>query len=165
MGKMYYKLMEKVNSIITHYNHAKYWKMKFKLQSNSVNGILRNYYVYKMKKMEAFNGASLGTRPNGGSHFEGIPKLPHGLKGIIISPHARIGSECTIFQQVTIGIKDYCHERDEVPIIGNNVMIGAGAKILGKIKIGNNVTIGANAVITKDIMDNKTVVGNNRIIS
>ncbi len=45
------------------------------------------------------------------------------------------------------------------PDLGNNVMIGSGAKILGPIKIGNNVKIGANSVVLKDIIDNTTVVG------
>lgn len=50
------------------------------------------------------------------------------------------------------------------PTIGNNVYIGAGAKILGNIKIGNDVKIGANAVVTKDVPDGSTVVGINQII-
>lgn len=49
-------------------------------------------------------------------------------------------------------------------MIGNNVYIGAGAKILGNITIGNNVKIGANTVVTKDIPDGVTVVGFNRIV-
>ena len=50
------------------------------------------------------------------------------------------------------------------PRIGNNVFIGAGAKILGSVYIGNNVKIGANAVVTKDVPDGSTVVGVNKII-
>ena len=46
------------------------------------------------------------------------------------------------------------------PLIGNNIVISAGAKIIGNVKIGNNVMIGANAVVTKDIPDNAVVVGN-----
>ena len=53
---------------------------------------------------------------------------------------------------------------EKVPHIGDNVFIGAGAKILGDIKIGNNVKIGANAVVTKDVPDNCTVVGNPAVI-
>lgn len=86
--------------------------------------------------------------------------IPH-LTGIIITGGANIGSHCKIFQQVTIG-------DDEVgnsPTIGNNCIIGAGAKIIGKCSIGDNVKIGANAVITKDVPSYCTVVGSNRIIS
>ncbi|MBE5958644.1 MAG: serine acetyltransferase [Lachnospiraceae bacterium] len=117
-----------------------------------------------MKKMETFNSASLGTRIDGGSFFEGTPIFPHALKGIIISPNARIGKNAKIFQQVTIGIADFDGDKKDVPIIGNNVTIGAGAKILGAISVGDNVKIGANSVITKDVPDNCTIVGFNNII-
>lgn len=90
-------------------------------------------------------------------------KLPH-LNGIVIAGKAKIGSNCTIFQQVTIGIKG-TDENNLAAEIGNNVLIGAGAKIIGNIKIGNNVKIGANAVVTKDIPDNCTVVQYNKIVN
>ena len=157
---MNFKTKLRINSQISHYNHDKYWKMKNRLQNGSVGKIKIALYVYKMKKMEAFNCASFGTREDGGSFFEGIPHFPHGIKGIFISDYVRIGKEATFFQQVTIGIKDYDHGLDKVPTLGDNVTVGAGAKVLGHIKIGNNVTIGANAVVTKDVPDNAVVVGN-----
>lgn len=82
------------------------------------------------------------------------------LNGIVINKHAVIGNNCTIFHQVTIGQVD----KTGYPTIGDNVYIGAGAKILGNITIGNNVKIGANSVITKNIPSNCTVVGANRIL-
>ncbi|WP_285959077.1 serine O-acetyltransferase [Thomasclavelia spiroformis] len=88
-----------------------------------------------------------------GASFESIPIFPHGLYGIIISKNAKIGKNCTIFHQVTIG-----EGKDGAPCIGNNCYIGAGAKIIGKIKIGNNVKIGANCVVIEDIPDNSIVV-------
>lgn len=161
-----YNLMLYINSIISHYNHNKYWKLKFKLYNASLPNVIRYFYMYKMKKMEAFNGASLGTRPDGGSIFTSTPFFPHGIKGIFISDYVHIGENATIFQQVTIGVKDYNHPLNEVPHIGDNVFIGAGAKILGPITIGDNVKIGANSVVTKDVPDNCTVVGNpSKIIS
>ena len=93
---------------------------------------------------------------NHGAQFGSIPKLPHGLNGIIISPDAVIGKNCTIFHQVTIG-NDY-RDVHNVPTIGDNVTIYPGAKIVGKLTIGNNVEIGANAVVTKDVPDNTLVV-------
>ena len=150
------KLEKIFNNVVSHYNHNKYWKMKFKLQNNKVNKIFRYYYLFRIKKMDAFNSASLGHRINGGSYFQSIPNLPHGIKGIFVNDKSIIGKNVTIFQQVTIGAKDVA--KGKGPTIGNNVYIGAGAKIIGDIIIGNNVKIGANAVVVNDIPDGATVV-------
>lgn len=86
---------------------------------------------------------------------------PHGLSGIFISYGAKIGRDCTIFHQVTIGSNTLPDSRRQgAPTIGDNVYIGAGAKIIGSVKVGNNVRVGANCVITSDIPDNATVVLN-----
>jgi serine O-acetyltransferase len=74
--------------------------------------------------------------------------------GVVIHPSAVIGANCLIFQQVTIGLLE-----SGVPIIGNHVDIGAGAKILGAVHIGNHVKIGANAVVLCDIPSGATAVG------
>jgi serine O-acetyltransferase len=71
---------------------------------------------------------------------------------------AKIGENCTVAQQVVIGYKGG-FSGGNIPTLGNNVYVGAGAKILGGIKIGNNVKIGANAVVITDIPDNATAVG------
>ena len=75
---------------------------------------------------------------------------------IIINSYSVIGDNCTIRHEVTIGNRN--SDRD-CPIIGNNCNIGAGAKILGAIKIGSNVDIGANAVVITDVPDNCIAVG------
>ena len=80
--------------------------------------------------------------------------LPH-TTSIVVHYNARIGKNCTLHQFVTIGGDG----RGRAPSIGDNVFIGAGAVILGNVRVGNNVTIGANAVVTKDVPDNATVVG------
>lgn len=98
----------------------------------------------------------MGTDINHGAEYGSVPRLPHGLNGIIVSPDAKIGKNCTIFHQVTIG-NDY-RDIHNVPTIGDNVIIYPGAKIVGKVKSGNNVEIGANAVVTKDVPDNSLVV-------
>ena len=84
--------------------------------------------------------------------------------GIVIGETATIGNNCTIYHNVTLGGtgKD---KNKRHPDLGNNVMVGAGSKILGPIKIGNNVKIGANATVLTDIPDNTTVVECNRIIN
>ena len=75
--------------------------------------------------------------------------------GIVIHPAAKIGPNCLIFQQVTIGAGSV----PGFPQIGGHVDVGAGAKILGGITIGDNVKIGANSVVITDVPDNCTVVG------
>lgn len=87
--------------------------------------------------------------------------MPHPF-GIVIHRNAVIGSRVTVMQQVTIGNK---HPADPgVPVIEDNVCIGAGAKILGPIRIGRGATVGANAVVTRDVPSHCTVVGANRIL-
>jgi serine O-acetyltransferase len=83
--------------------------------------------------------------------------IDHGT-GIVIGETAEIGDSCTIYHGVTLGGLGNSQIKRH-PTIGNNVMIGCGAKILGPIRIGNNVKIGANAVVLKDVPDNSTIVG------
>lgn len=79
--------------------------------------------------------------------------LPH-PNGVVIHADARIGPNCLIFQQVTIGTRG-----GGLPVIGGHVDIGAGAKILGEITIGDHARIGANAVVVTNIPAGKTAVG------
>jgi len=76
--------------------------------------------------------------------------------GIALNPLVIIGRNCTMRHGVTIGNRQ---SDDDVPVLGDDVEIGAGAKILGKIRIGNNVSIGANAVVMIDVPDNHIAVG------
>jgi serine O-acetyltransferase len=75
--------------------------------------------------------------------------------GIVIHPRCKIGDNVTIGSNVTIGGRG----GSGVPIIGNNVLIGTGAKVLGAVKIGDNARVGANAVVCKDVPANATAVG------
>jgi serine acetyltransferase len=87
--------------------------------------------------------------------------MPHPY-GIFIHRNVVIGSRVTVMQQVTIGNQ---HPSDPgVPEIEDNVCIGAGAKILGALRIGHGATVGANAVVTRDVPSHCTVVGANRIL-
>jgi len=77
--------------------------------------------------------------------------------GIVVSGYAKFGDNCRIRTGVVVGLsrtEDPC-----APVFGNNVDIGAGAKVLGPIRIGNNVCIGANAVVICDVPDDSTAVG------
>lgn len=86
--------------------------------------------------------------------------LPHGANGIIMHPDVSIGSNVTIFHQVTLGINPIELGKSlKAPRVGNDVFIGAGVKIIGDLKIGDGAKIGANAVVVKDIPTLKTAVG------
>lgn len=83
--------------------------------------------------------------------------LCHGGRGVVISPFVIIGNSVKVFHQVTIGL-DY-PKNSGVATIGDNVIIGTGAKIIGPVTIGKDAKIGANAVVTKDIPESATAVG------
>lgn len=98
------------------------------------------------------------------SELKGYPCLPHGLNGIFIAGPAKIGKNCIIFHQVTIGANTLPYSKGVgAPSIGDNCYIGAGAKIIGNVKIGNNVRIGANCVVYKDVPDNSVVLSGNQV--
>jgi serine O-acetyltransferase len=78
--------------------------------------------------------------------------------GIVVNHEAVIGRNCNISQGVTIGQMNR-GSRKGCPVIGDNVYIGPGAKIIGKVRIGNHVAIGANCVVSRDVPDKAVVVG------
>jgi serine O-acetyltransferase len=86
--------------------------------------------------------------------------MPHPY-GIIIHSRAVIGEGVVVMQQVTVGARNI---DDQAPVVEDNVFVGAGAKVLGGVRIGRHCTIGANAVVTRDIPAACTVVGNNQIV-
>ena len=143
-------------ALIQHYDPGKYWKRRQYVINPGGTKWIKFLYLLYIKRCDAFNKCSLGTDLNRGALFETVPKFPHGLNGIIISPDAHIGKNCIIFHQVTIG-NDY-RKLENVPTIGDNVTIYPGAKIVGKVHVGNNCEIGANAVVVHDVPDNSLVV-------
>jgi serine O-acetyltransferase len=74
--------------------------------------------------------------------------------GVVINSSVRAGKNLVIEHGVTIGA-----EKGRSPVLGDNVFIGAGAKVIGPVKVGSDVKIGANAVVTKDLPDGATAVG------
>lgn len=95
-------------------------------------------------------GIYIPVRANIGKGF-----VIHNFSGIFIC-EATIGENFIVFQNVTIG---HLRGQPAPPKLGDNVFLGAGAKVLGSITIGNNVAVGANSVVVNDVPDNCTVMG------
>lgn len=118
--------------------------------------ILRKLFslIYKLlhKLIQIITGIDLPCEAEVGNGFI----IDH-FGGVIVSGYAKFGNNCRIRNGVVVGLKNV--EEPGAPIIGNNVDIGAGAKVLGKIRIGNDVLIGANAVVLADVPDNSIAVG------
>lgn len=129
-------------------NLKHFWRL-YRLQKKAKNGCFRDILTFFMSRSAHRHGGYVGPD----TVFRGIPTLPHGLHGIFISRFAVIGEECWIYQNVTIG-----EVNRKAPVIGSGCLIGAGAIILGDIRIGNHVKIGAGAVVNTDVPDNCTVV-------
>ena len=118
----------------------RYWKIPFLPR-------LISYITRIITGIEIHPGASIGNR-----FF-----IDHG-EGVVIGETAIIGDDVLIYQQVTLGGTGKEHGKRH-PTIGNNVIIGAGAKVLGNITIGDNVRIGAGSVVIDDVPEMSTVVG------
>ena len=83
--------------------------------------------------------------------------FPHYALGCVIHQDAIIGNNCKILHGVTIGGKS---NSNRLPIIGDNVIIGANSVIIGNVKVGNNAIIGASSVVLRDVGENSIVAGN-----
>lgn len=83
--------------------------------------------------------------------------IDHGM-GVVIGETAEIGDNCTLYHQVTLGGTSWAKEKRH-PTLGNNVVIGSGAKVLGPFKVGDGSKIGSNSVVVKEVPENSTVVG------
>lgn len=114
--------------------------------------LLSLLYKILYKLVQILTGIELPCEVPIGTNF----RIDH-FGGIVISGYAQFGNNCRIRNGVVVGLKN--PENPCAPKVGNNVDIGAGAKLLGPIVIGNNVSIGANAVVTKSIPDNSIAVG------
>ncbi|MBQ2076579.1 MAG: serine acetyltransferase [Bacteroidales bacterium] len=117
--------------------------------------LLPIYFIYRLKlnRLSYKSGIQISETTQIGKGFY----IGH-FGCIVVSGQAVIGSNVNISQGITIG-RTNRGEKQGVPTIGDEVYIGPGAKIIGKINIGNNITIGANAVVTSDIPDNACVAG------
>lgn len=110
--------------------------------------------IYKLlyKFIQIITGIELPCEVQVGRNFV----IDH-FGGIIISGYAKFGDNCRIRNGVVVGLRRV--DEPCAPVIGNDVDIGAGAKVLGPISVGNNVLIGANAVVVRDVPDNCVAAG------
>jgi serine O-acetyltransferase len=83
--------------------------------------------------------------------------IDHGM-GVVIGETAEIGDNCTLYHQVTLGGTSWAKEKRH-PTLGDNVVVGSGAKILGPFMVGDNARVGSNSVVVKEVPRNATVVG------
>jgi len=114
--------------------------------------LLSGLYKLLFKLVQIVTGVELPCEVEIGRNFT----IDH-FGGIIVSGYAKFGDNCRIRSGVCVGlsrIEDVC-----APVIGNDVDIGVGAKLLGRITIGDNVLIGANAVVTRSVPSNSIAVG------
>lgn len=131
-----------LHAIYLHRLAHKLNKIKFCFLANMIASFARFW-----TGIEIHPGATIGKR-----FF-----IDHGT-GVVIGETTIIGDDVTVYQGVTLGGTGKQSGKRH-PTIGNNVVVGAGAKILGSFTVGNNVNIGANAVVLSDVPDNSTVVG------
>lgn len=125
-----------------------------KWQAYDFWGIIpRKFAVLRHRFWSAITGCDLPINTD----IEGGLLLPH-PNGIVVHPMCKIGPNCLILQQVTLGTNG-SRADNGVPTIGGHVDIGAGAKILGPLTIGDHALIGANAVVLSDVPPNAVAIG------
>jgi serine O-acetyltransferase len=138
-----------VHALVFHRMSHRLWGWHLKWLARFMSSLARWF-----TGIEIHPGAKIGRR-----FF-----IDHGM-GVVIGETAEIGDDCTLYHGVTLGGTTWRKEKRH-PTLGNNVVIGAGAKILGPVTIGDNARIGSNSVVVKDVPGGATVVGiPGRIIS
>ena len=131
-----------VHAIINHRIAHFFYVIKLKLIAKLISNISRFF-----TGIEIHPNAKIGKRVF----------IDHG-SGVVIGETAEVGDDCIIYHGATLGGTGK-EKGKRHPTLGNNVMVGSGAKVLGNIYIGNNCKIGANSVVLKSVPDNCTVVG------
>ena len=130
------------HAMLFHRLANKLWRLEFKLLGRIISHIARIF-----SGIEIHPGATIGRR-----FF-----IDHGM-GVVIGETAKIGDDVTIYHDVTLGGTSW-DKGIRHPQIGNNVIIGAGAQLLGPIMVGDGARIGSNAVVVKDVPASATMVG------
>ena len=131
-----------VHAVFFHKISNFFWKLKLKLLGRIISNISR-----------FLTGIEIHPAVKIGKNFF----IDHGM-GIVIGETTVIGDNVSIYQGVTLGGTKW-EKRKRHPSISDNVVIGAGAKVLGPITVGKNSKIGANSVVTRNVPSNTVVVG------
>jgi serine O-acetyltransferase len=130
----------------------RYGRWRYGIKNSMLRKPFSLLYRFLYKVVQILTGIELPCEVPVGKNF----RIDH-FGDIIISGYASFGDDCILRNGVTVGLKNI--EEKAAPKIGNNVNIGAGAKLLGNITIGDNVDIGANSVVISSIPDNSIAVG------
>jgi serine O-acetyltransferase len=130
----------------------RFGRWRYKVRPKLLRKLFSLVYRILYKLIQILTGIELPCEVDVGRNFV----IDH-FGGIIISGYAKFGDNCRIRNGVVVGLRHV--EQPAAPVIGNNVDIGAGAKVLGPILIGNNVAIGANAVVITDVPDDCVAIG------
>lgn len=132
----------------------------FRIASFAVNGQSSIRYVFypMLFIYKIYTEFLLGIELPAGTSIGNGLRLYHGV-GLVVHKGAVIGSNCILRQAVTIGNKGEGEQAKLLPVIGNNVEFGAGAIVIGNVKVGDNSIIGAGAVVIRDAPPNSLVVG------
>lgn len=133
------------------YRIAHFFYVKVRLQP--FRFLFMGLMFFWQKMIEIITGISIPASAQLGNSFY----IAH-FGGIILNSETKIGNNCNISQGVTIGVSGLGNRRG-VPVIGNNVYIGANAVVAGKIVIGDNVLIGACSFVGSDVEQNNVVLG------
>lgn len=131
-----------IHAVLFHRLANRLWRWQLKTLARLISQLGR-----WLTGIEIHPGATIGRR-----FF-----IDHGM-GVVIGETAIIGDDCTLYHGVTLGGTSWQKEKRH-PTLGNNVVIGAGAKVLGPITIGDNARVGSNSVVMRDVPDDATVVG------
>ncbi len=130
----------------------RFGRWRYTINNVLIRKVCSFLYKFLYKLVQILTGIEMPCEAKVGENF-----LIDHFGGIVISGYAKFGDNCRIRNGVVVGLKNV--NEPCAPQIGNNVDIGAGAKLLGNIKIGNNVSIGANSVVLTDVPDNSIAVG------
>lgn len=131
-----------LHAVVFHRFYHWLWNKGFQWLARWISSLTR-----LLTGVEIHPGARIGNR-----FF-----IDHGM-GVVIGETAEVGDDCTIYHGVTLGGTSWKKGKRH-PTLGNNVVIGAGAKVLGPVTIGNDARVGSNAVVLKDVPQGATVVG------